>query len=131
MSGPSRKATAAGSGRERWAARLRPVFWIVLAGVLIVSAWPQPPDVPYIPSDKVQHALTFLCLSLLAAAAYPRLSLIKLALGLALFGALIEAVQAIPMLNRHTEFLDWVADVAAVAVVVAALAIRRALRKRA
>lgn len=131
MSRPGGRTAAAGTGRERWAARLRPVFWTVLAGVFVVSAWPHPPDVPYIPSDKAQHALAFLSLGLLAAAAYPRLSLIKLALGLALFGALIEAVQAIPMLNRRTEFLDWVADMAATVLVVAALAVWRALRKRA
>jgi hypothetical protein len=34
-----------------------------------------------------------------------------------LFGAVIEVVQAIPMLHRDSDVMDWIADTAAVLVV--------------
>jgi hypothetical protein len=46
--------------------------------------------------------------------------LIKLLVGLSMFGAVIEMVQAIPGLNRDSELVDWVADTCAAAVVLAA-----------
>ena len=36
---------------------------------------------------------------------------------LSLFGAFIEVVQAIPALQRDSDLLDWLADTAAVAVI--------------
>lgn len=115
--------------RDGKAAFLRATFWAVLLGVFVVSVWPSPLDMPYVRSDKLQHALAFLCLTLLGAAAYPRLSPVGLVLGLALYGALIEAVQAIPALNRQTEFLDWVADIGAASLAAAALLAWRTFRR--
>jgi VanZ family protein len=64
------------------------------------------------------HILAFTCLALLGSAAYPRLSALKLVIGLSAFGGLIEVVQLIPSLHRDTEVLDWVADTAAVVAIV-------------
>ena len=52
----------------------------------------------------------------------------RLLIGLSLFGALIEVLQAIPVLQRDSDIWDWVADTAAVTVV---LAIVWTLRKAA
>lgn len=112
-------------------ALLRTAFWGLLLAVFALSAWPHPPHVPYIPSDKTQHSLAFAALALLGGAAYPRLALFKLALGLAAFGALIEGVQAIPMLNRQSEFFDWIADLAGMVPTMGALAVWRSLRRKA
>lgn len=131
MSDPGDRAAPASNGRSGTGRLRQAAFWIVLLTVFALSTWPNPPDLPYNPSDKLQHAFAFLCLGLLGGVAYPRLSLAKLALALAAFGALIEAVQAIPMLNRRTEFLDWVADVGATALAIALLLAWRALRRKA
>ena len=78
---------------------------------------PHPPEVPGEPNDKVQHIIAFATLSLLGSFAYPRAALLQLLVRLSLFGAFIEVVQAIPVLHRDSDFFDWVADTAAVVVV--------------
>jgi VanZ family protein len=78
---------------------------------------PHPPQVPGAPNDKVQHVIAFATLAALGAVAYRTTSLLKIAVGLSLFGALIELVQAIPALHRDSDVLDWVADTMACGVV--------------
>jgi len=78
---------------------------------------PHPPEVPGEPNDKVQHIVAFATLALLGSFAYPATTLVQLLLRLSLFGALIEVVQAIPALHRDSDVLDWLADTAAVIVV--------------
>ena len=82
-----------------------------------MAVLPHPPPVPGNPNDKVQHIVAFATLSLLGAFAYPRTPLFALLMRLSLFGAFIEVVQAIPVLHRDSDILDWLADTAAVAVV--------------
>ncbi|MEE4204734.1 MAG: hypothetical protein V2I39_00480 [Erythrobacter sp.] len=93
------------------------LFWAALVFAFVMAALPQPPALPGDPGDKVQHVLAFLVLTGLAALGYPKLGLLVIFLGLALFGAAIEAVQAIPELGRTPSWLDWFADVAAIAFV--------------
>jgi VanZ family protein len=81
--------------------------------------------VPGEPNDKVEHVVAFATLAALASFGYPRAALLKLLAGLSLFGALIEVVQAIPALQRDSDVKDWVADTAAVAVVLALVWWRR------
>jgi VanZ family protein len=69
------------------------------------------------PSDKVQHITAFAMLALLGSFAYPATKLIGLLGSLSLFGAIIEIVQAIPALHRDSDVVDWIADTAAVIVV--------------
>ncbi len=59
------------------------------------------------------HALAFATLGGLAALGFRERSVAWLFAGLAAFGAGIEVVQAIPMLNRDSELADWLADMAA------------------
>ena len=86
---------------------------------------PHPPEVPGEPNDKVQHIIAFATLSLLGTFAYPAAGLLQLLARLSLFGAFIEVVQAIPVLHRDSDFFDWVADTAAVAVVLLLVRWRR------
>ena len=104
-------------GEWRGGRAARTIFWAVAAFSFVMAVVPQPPEVPGEPSDKVQHIAAFATLALLGAFAYPRVALLRLLTGLSMFGAFIELVQAIPMLHRDSELLDWLADTAAVSVV--------------
>ena len=104
---------------------LRLLFWAGAAFALVMALVPHPPHVPGEPSDKVQHIIAFATLATLAAWAYRRTSLIRIVVGLSLFGALIEVLQAIPMLHRDSDVLDWIADTLACAFVLAVIHWRR------
>jgi len=95
----------------------RALFWAATAFAFVMAVIPHPPQLPGEPSDKVQHIVAFATLGLLGAWAYVRAPLLRIALGLSLFGALIEVVQAIPALHRDSDLLDWLADTVACAVV--------------
>jgi MYXO-CTERM domain-containing protein len=106
--------------------RLLPfAFWAALLFAFVMAVLPKPPQLPGQPSDKVQHILAFAVLAALAAAAYPRMRLPKILLLLSLFGALIEAVQTIPALHRDGDWVDWVADTLAAALVLGLAALLR------
>ncbi len=131
MTRSSDRSSPASGDRSRWSVFLRALFWLTLLAVLTLAILPHPPYWPNELSDKVQHFVAFLCLMLLGSAAYPHLSLVKLALGLAVFGALIEIIQAVPALRRDSDWLDWVVDVAAALCVLLALLVWRRLRGKA
>jgi VanZ family protein len=82
-----------------------------------MAVLPHPPEVPGEPNDKVQHIAAFVTLTLLGSFAYSATALLQLLVRLSLFGAAIEVVQAIPALHRDSDVWDWVADTAAVSVV--------------
>jgi hypothetical protein len=90
-------------------------FWSAAAFALVMALLPAPPDAPV--GDKAQHMIAFAVLTSLASHAYFRAPLARIGIGLAGFGALIEILQAIPALNRDSSLMDWVADCAAIAVV--------------
>lgn len=66
------------------------------------------------PSDKIDHIIAFLTLTILAVLGWPKTSSLKIAMGLGFFGALIELTQAIPFIHRDAEWADWLADISAV-----------------
>jgi VanZ family protein len=101
---------------------LRWLFWAAALFALVMALIPQPPELPGHPSDRLQHIAAFATLGMLGSLAYPRASAMRLIAGLSLFGALIEAAQAIPSLHRDSDPLDWVADT--VACTVAVIAVR-------
>ena len=107
---------------------IRFIFWLAAIFAFIMAALPRPPQIPGAPSDKILHVLAFACLAWLGSAAYPRLSALKLVIGLIAFGGLIEVVQLIPSLHRDSEILDWVADTAAVVSIVLAIHVWRRAR---
>ena len=98
------------------------MFWAAACFAFVMAVLPHPPEVPGEPNDKVQHVVAFATLALLGSFAYPAMALRQLLLRLSLFGAFIEAVQAIPALHRDSDILDWIADTVAVALVALALA---------
>jgi len=108
----------------------RVAFWSAAAIALVAASLPQPPQLPGDPSDKVQHIVAFVCLAALGARAYPAVSALRLALGLSLFGALIEVVQLIPALHRDSDVLDWEADTLAAVTVLVAIHAWRWIRRR-
>lgn len=99
---------------QRW---LRLAFWAAIAITFVVATLPKPIELPGQPSDKIQHILAFAFLAALGAAAYARTTAWKLIAALAVFGGLIELTQMVPALHRDAEVLDWIADIAAVIVV--------------
>jgi hypothetical protein len=103
----------------------RAIFWAAACFAFVMAIVPQPPEIPGEPNDKVPHIVAFATLAALGSFAYARVSLMKLLVSLSLFGAAIEAVQAIPMLHRDSDILDWLADTFAVAVVLALIWWRR------
>ncbi len=106
-------------------------FWTALMFAFVMAVLPKPPALPGAPADKVQHIIAFVVLTGLARVAYPRARAVALLVAFAAFGALIELVQMIPALGRTAALDDWIADVAATAVMLAVLAVVRALwRKR-
>jgi VanZ family protein len=115
--------------KERPLTILRAIFWIAIVLSFLAAINPQPPQLPGQPNDKVQHIAAFLMLGALAFFAFPGTSAIKLLVGLSAFGALIEFTQMIPALHRDGDVLDWIADTAAAAVILAVLrAVRRTTR---
>jgi len=91
----------------------RKLFWVAALFALAMALYPHGVRLPGDPSDRIQHALAFATLGLLGGLAYPRLSTSRLIIALALFGAFIEIAQAIPVLHRDCDFLDWLTDLAA------------------
>src|SRR4029079_8436962 len=103
----------------------RTAFWVTAAFSFVMAVLPHPPDVPGHLNDKIKHIIAFVTLAALASFAYPWTALARLLVYLSLFGAFIEVVQAIPVLHRDSDIKDWVADTAAVAVVLALVWWRR------
>jgi hypothetical protein len=105
-------------------------FWASLALASYFAIVPLPVPAEDQPSDKILHMLAFATLTGFGSFAFPRLWPWRLALLLSAYGALIEFVQMIPALHRDSEFLDWVADTAAVLAMLAVVfLVRRAARR--
>jgi hypothetical protein len=108
-------------GRWQGSRSSRGLFWAAAAFAFVMAVLPHPPELPGHPEDKVQHVAAFATLAALGAWAYPRTALTKLLVCLSLFGAGIELVQAIKLLHRDSDILDWAADTIAAALVLAAI----------
>lgn len=94
---------------------IRVVFWLSVIVILATAAVPAV-RVPHLfPWDKAEHFAAFFVLTALAAAAYPRASLVLIALWLSLFGCAIALVQALPIVHGDGDIGDWLADAAAIA----------------
>lgn len=87
---------------------------LALVFALFMASVPHPPQVPGGPSDKLQHTVAFVVLTVLASLAYPAISRLIILSGLVFFGALIEIVQSIPILMRDPSLSDWLVDCAAI-----------------
>lgn len=97
----------------------KPLFWAAALFAFVMAVLPHPPTFEHEPGDKVQHITAFATLAFLGFYAFPGLRWWKFLLGLSLFGAAIEVIQAIPALHRDSDILDWLADTVAATVVLA------------
>jgi hypothetical protein len=97
----------------------RILLFIAALTAFVMAILPHPPEVPVVSWDKLQHMAAFAVLAGLAALGFPRSSPFVVLAGLALFGGLIELVQAIPAIHRDSDAFDWLADIGAGAVVLA------------
>lgn len=103
----------------------RILFWAAVLFTFISAEMP-PNHAPHLfPWDKAEHFAAFYVLTSLAAAAYPRVPLLLLALCLSLFGSTIELVQALPFIHRDCDIVDWIADVTAVTAALAPMILDR------
>jgi VanZ family protein len=76
--------------------------------------------------DKAQHVFAFFCLSCLGTLAHQK-AVVKVALGLLLYGALIEVLQWLAGW-RSGELADWVAD--GIGILIGCPLISRLIQKR-
>lgn len=90
-------------------------FWAALVFTLFSAFAPASHVENLLPWDKAQHFLAFYVLSVLGAAAFPKRSLIVIGSVLSALGAVIELVQATPLVARDGDFFDWLADTVAIA----------------
>jgi VanZ family protein len=94
------------------------LFWAAIIFTFVMAVLPRPPKLPGAPSDKIQHAVAFATLGLLAVWAYPGTSPLLLVVLLSLFGALIELIHTIPAFQRDSDLLDWLVDTVACGLVI-------------
>ena len=112
------------SARTIWLFRL--ALFVAIAFAVTMALLPKPPQIVPIANDKAQHMLAFATLALLAALAYPKAQLFRIGERLSFLGAMVEVLQSIPALHRDCDILDWIADTAAICVVLLIVAtIRR------
>jgi len=90
------------------------LLWLAILFTLLMALLPKPPDLPGNPSDKLQHVAAFATLTLFAILTYPRARYRRVFVAFACLGAMIELLQAIPILHRDAEFRDWLADCGAI-----------------
>jgi VanZ family protein len=90
------------------------VFFAALAFTFYSAVIPPKQAVQLVPWDKAEHFIAFYGLTGLAAAAFPKRNVIVIAVLLSGFGAFIEFVQGLPMVNRDRDIWDWVADTIAI-----------------
>jgi hypothetical protein len=94
-------------------------FFAALIFTFVCAVVP-PINAPHlVPWDKAEHFIAFYTCTGLAAAAFPRRNLILIAVLLSGFGALIEFVQGLDIVQRDRDFWDWVADTIAIAAALA------------
>lgn len=95
------------------ALRLMPYFfWTLVAIVgmfMLVELAPKEDGLKYL--DKIQHALIFLILSISGYLAFKQ-KMWAITLGLTIFGAIIEVLQATLTITRTGDVYDWLADIA-------------------
>lgn len=121
----NRTAWSLGLARAAFVTALAAASWFLLA--------PGGDGPSLIPWDKAQHFIGFYGLALLAAAAFPRQSLLLIGAGLSLYGGLMELAQGLPTVGRDPDLLDWIADtlgLAAVLLPVRLPALRARLARR-
>jgi len=95
--------------------------------IALIPTTPTPPPFPHI--DKIQHLAIFTMLAVLARLGFPDAPARLVFERLAFLGAGIEVLQTIPLIERSSDVIDWLADLAGIAIgLLLALPIARLLR---
>ncbi len=106
--------------------RLMPYFfWTLVAIVgmfMLVELAPKEDGLKYL--DKIQHALIFSILSISGYLAF-RQKIWIITLGLTIFGAIIEVLQATFTTTRTGDVYDWLADIAGILISLMIISIYR------
>ena len=105
----------------RFVLTMRVLFWVAL--VLCVIFTLLPIEIRTGVNDKTEHMVAFGTLAGLAAFGFPAELRWRVAERLSFVGAMIELVQGIPALHRHSDIGDWIADTVAILVVMAVAAL--------
>lgn len=92
---------------------LRVTFWSAVIFAFAMAIIPDAPEISVEEGDKLNHIIAFFTITLLGYYSYPALSRFRFLLAIFAFGAAIELVQLVPMLNRHATWGDLVADILA------------------
>lgn len=116
---------------ERLQLAARVAFILAAIFAVVMALLPRPPDITDLP-DSMNHMLAFATLGLLAGVGFGSRSVVWLFVLLTLLGGAIEVAQAIPVLNRDSQWSDLMADMAAAlpALIVGRLAIAWLRRTR-
>ena len=101
------------SRSQRLRSAIRMITVVYGVSLFVLTHVPLPEGAVVGHSDKAAHFLAYLVLTLLVSASlapeWPRLRF-KVGIGLLSYGALDEALQAIPVIQRNADVWDWVAD---------------------
>ena len=92
-------------------------FWIAAATALYFALAPAHETPQVFSSNKVMHFAAFCVLTVMAALAWGLARPLLLAALMSGFGALIEILQGLPIFGRDRSLGDWIADTAAVVVI--------------
>ena len=85
------------------------LFWLLLLAITLLALAPRPSAAADLGWDKLNHLAAFAALGLLARLAWPAQRLGRWALGLLLYGGLLEIAQGLSP-NRQAEWADLLAD---------------------
>ena len=94
---------------------LRLAFWLLLGVILALALMPAENAPSVFAEDKSNHILAFFTLSLMARLLWPQARLPLLFLLLTLLGGAIELLQLAMGFGREADWLDFGADVLAIA----------------
>jgi len=108
-----------------WAVAARAAFMMAVAAVMFASLAPLGLVPRFLNSPHLEHFAAFYVTTLATAAAWPRVSVMRMGVLLGLFAGVLELARMIPAQHRIYGALDWEADfggiLAALAPIVVAL----------
>ena len=106
------------------------LFWAAALFALVMALLPHPPEVPGEPSTRSSTSPPSRRWPCSASLRFPRVSTPRLIVGLSLVSARSsKSLQAIPVLHRDSDPLDWLADTSRARLVLLALRWWRSRRR--
>tara|TARA_R110000824_G_scaffold37547_3_gene115450 strand:- start:812 stop:1174 length:363 start_codon:yes stop_codon:yes gene_type:complete len=93
----------------------RILFWLLLGIILVISIMPAGDAPTVFANDKLNHGLAFFTLSLMARLLWTRTNAAILFVLLMIFGGGIELLQLSMGFGRDADWMDFAADVGAIA----------------